>query len=404
MNMRPLLAVATFLVALGVPHPLSALERPDWVEGVITRQEAVAPPADPGLARDIEKDKELGAKVHEEIKKQVKFDETEEANGRVQRIGAELAAIANQTHVTALWGDKRFVRLDYQFFVVQDKEVNAFSVPGGYIYIYTGLLDFCESDDELAGVIGHEIAHASLRHVAEMEKRQSTINLATLPIMLMAIFSNSADAGNALIGIQALGMALSSGWSVEAETASDYAGLQYIEKSNYKPAGLLTFMERLGYQDRLAPMQNLGILRTHPPTPERIAFLRRELQRNNIPIRRSEVTTSLRATIQNSDDGGLTLYFGKFPIHSFRGADAIPRADAAEEALNRFFDAEPLLMDYEMDGDGNVYGFNRRLFAVLTDDLEAQEMTLEEMRATVRDNMRRALFDFNYRVGSASPR
>ncbi|MBX3095380.1 MAG: M48 family metalloprotease [Fimbriimonadaceae bacterium] len=412
MNLRTLLCVGCSLLLVGVKaaeHREFLPGAPLWVEqAVAVRQEANPPEqekADGALARDIEADQKLGAEVYKEIAEQVTFDETEEIGGRVSAIGAKLALIANDTHALALWGDKRFVKLDYKFFVIKDDEVNAFSVPGGYIYIYTGLLDFCESDDELAGVIGHEIAHASFRHVAEMQKRRSTIDLATLPLLLVAILTNSPDAGNAMIGMQALSLALSSGWSVEAETSADYGGLQYIRKSDYNPTGLLTFMERLGARDRLSPVQNLGILRTHPPSSERIQFLRTEMNNLDIPIQRSKVTKSFRASIESTDVGSLRLMFGEIPIHDFNGSDAIPRADAAVEALNQFFDKEPYLMDFEMTSTGVVRGLNRRLFEVRMEDLEGQNRTLNETIEEVRNNMKRALFDFNFKIGqSRTPR
>ncbi len=357
-----------------------------------------APPEDPNLARDIKSDEDLGAEVHKEIVKQVKFVENPEMVARVTKIGETLAAIANARMVDNMWGEKRHVKLKYQFFVIDEPDVNAFSVPGGYIYFYRGLVEDVESDHELAGVMAHEIAHASFRHVAELRKRQERASLVSLPLLLAAILGGGEDLGNLAIGAQALVQALSSGWSVEAETSADLGGVQYMMQSSYNATGLLTFMERMAYNERFAPIQSLGIYRTHPPSRERVQFMRAKMATYRIPIQRSLVTTSMAARVEPEDNGGLKLSFGKMPIHVFRGDDSVARADDAEEKLNRFFDSEPTLVDLDVTNDGIVRGSGRRLFEVKWDDREGTEEGMDSMIESVRTNLQRALFDFNYRT------
>jgi len=357
-----------------------------------------ATPEDPNLARDIKSDEALGAEVHKEIVKQVKFVENPEMVARVTKIGEEIAKIANARMVDNTWGEKRHVKLNYQFFVIDEPDVNAFSVPGGYIYFYRGLVEDVESDHELAGVMAHELAHASFRHVAELRKRQERASLVSLPLLLAAILGGGEDLGNLAIGAQALVQALSSGWSVEAETSADLGGVQYMMQSSYNATGLLTFMERMAYNERFSPVQSLGIYRTHPPSRERVQFMRAKMATYRIPIQRSLVTTSMAARVEPEDNGGLKLTFGKMPIHVFRGDDSVARADDAEEKLNRFFDSEPTLVDLDVTNDGIVRGSGRRLFEVKWDDREGTEEGMDSMIESVRTNLQRALFDFNYRT------
>src|SRR5919199_1156903 len=86
--------------------------------------------------------------------------------------GASAPAATNANPVPATYGSEKIVPYNYQFFVVDDKDVNAFSLPGGYIYVNKGLLDYVQSDDELAGVLGHEVIHAAHHHVAKLEREQ----------------------------------------------------------------------------------------------------------------------------------------------------------------------------------------------------------------------------------------
>src|SRR5579885_1407819 len=111
---------------------------------------------DPKHQKEIDADKKEGAQYVIDVEKHEKLSTNEDMQNRVKRIGAVMAAIANKTHLIALWGDKRFSKFDYDFKVLQGKDnVNAFSLPGGHIYVYEGLINFVQSDDELAAVIGH---------------------------------------------------------------------------------------------------------------------------------------------------------------------------------------------------------------------------------------------------------
>ena len=212
---------------------------------------------------NIERDKKQGEDISKEVAKQVEFSKNEEYKARVTKIGTEMAQIANKETVEVTWGDARLSPFEYKFFVIKGDDVNAFSVPGGYIYVYEGLVEFAESDDELAGVLAHEIAHASFRHIATMQKEQGKLDLLTLGAILAAIWSPK-DAGTILFPTGLAIRGVQSGWSVNAEEAADYGGLQFIVKSKYNPLGTLTFMERLAYRDRYQPRIDWGIYQTHP--------------------------------------------------------------------------------------------------------------------------------------------
>lgn len=354
--------------------------------------------ADAQLAKDIDKDIELGKKYAEEVDKELKPSENAEMIARVQTIGAQLAEIANSAKVDVLWGDPRHARFPYTFKVVKGDDVNAFSIPGGYIYVYEGLVNFAESDHELASVLAHEISHAAFRHIATLAKEQSKVESVTLPLILAAILTGGTSAiGTAIMAGSMATQAFVSGWSVQAEIAADYGAIQFMVRSHYNPVGELTFMERLAFSQKLNPRVDWGIYQTHPPSERRAAYLIKELRARGYAINRSEVSTSQAASVSPVDDGRLELSFGPDPIMRFGGDDALARADQAEANMNRLMDAIPEIYEIVVSEDGTVRGQGRVIFQVRPEDLAPGE-TMPLTIAKVRNNLQKAAFLVSYRV------
>jgi len=357
------------------------------------------PKIDERHRKDLENDAAMGKKYSEMADKEYKPSTNKEAIERIERIGREFAAIANQKQVETLWGDPRLNKFEYTFKVVEGKDVNAFSLPGGYIYFFEGLVDYAESDHEIAGVMAHEVAHASLRHVWALQREQSRISAIQIPLIIAAILAGGAEgAGSALALGGIVGTALTNGWSVKAEKAADYAGFQYMLSSKYNPVGMLTFMERLARDERSAPAVDWGIYRTHPPGRERAESLQDYLANAGIPVRRSAVTTTFRTQITPGENETVDLTFGKRRIVSLSGKDALERADAAASNLNAFFDGEPQLFEVQVAADGTVTGKRKELFRLTTADAAANKKSFDQLRAETLTNMRTAIYGLSFRV------
>lgn len=356
--------------------------------------ESVTQQVDEKHQKDIDNDVKLGKEVAEEVKKELPESDNKEYIDRVQRIGQELAAIADKSIVKVTWGDPRLSPFKYEFHVLKGDDVNAFSLPGGIIYIYEGCVKFTETDDELAGVLAHEISHAAFRHIATLRKEQSKFDIINIPLILAAIFSKSPDAGNILVGADLLNRAVGSGWSVKAEQAADFGGLQFMCKSKYNPVGMLTFMERLAFKDRGAPDGNYSILQTHPPTAERARSLMAHLQEYNIPIRRSEVTTSWRAEVLPGENSTVDLWFGKTKLYTFGGSEALTRADNSAQAIDQFFDSVPAIYELGVKDGNRIIGQDRLLIDIAPDDGPNPEQRLEVALSALK----KIVFDINYRL------
>lgn len=351
-------------------------------------------------AADLQADEALGKEYAAEVEKEYKLSKDAEGTGRVQRIGSELAAIANANQVLVSWGDTRLNPFNYSFKLLEGKDVNAFSLPGGYIYVYEGLLKYCESDDELAGVLAHEISHAAFRHVATLRKEQSRLDAVTLPLVLIAIFTGGS-AGTGLAQTSSLvSQAIGSGWSVKAEESADYGGFQYMLKTKYNPVAMLTFMERLAYDDRNRPAIDWGIYRTHPPTRERARALRDRLFVANVPIRRSEVSTTLRASAQSEADGSVRVLFAGTILHTFGGPDAAERAEAACKDVSNFMDLVPRIYDVRLSEE-TVTGRGRALFTVTEEDAKAVGKPVAIVAQDALRALKSATYDLGYRVWDA---
>lgn len=367
-----------------------------WLISAQEKTKTLSPEDEKRHKDDLEKDKKIGKEAVVEIDKQLKPSKDEDATARLKAIGAEMAEIANSNPVSVLWGDQRFNKFDYEFKLVEGDDVNAFSLPGGTIYFYEGLLKFAESDDEVAGVVAHEISHASFRHLDALRREQSKFDLAQLPILIAAALGGGRDAMNALIAVQLVGAGVSSGWSVKAETASDYGGLQYMKLSRYNAVGLLTFMERLGYRERLSPQIDWGIYRTHPPTNERANFIIRSMNEFGIPIKRSLSTISLSARSIPAPDGSFGIWFGDHEIATYRGETAKERGARSVIGINAFLDSVPQMFQLSTNGD-QILGNGRTLVNFAAEDLsDGQTLSSERDKSLVA--LRRIISELNLRL------
>lgn len=391
------------------PHAHAMRPLPSRVEALVARawEEAEGESAQDKKRHDddLKRDREMGAKYSEQIDKELKVTDDKELIERVQRIGGELGQIANQTPVEVTWGDKRLNPFQYQFKVVQDKDINAFSLPGGFIYVYDGLIKFAESDDELAGVLAHEVAHASLRHVATLQREQSKLQAIQIPLILIAIFAGGAGgAGQALTAGSLVGTAIGSGWSVKAEQAADYGGFQYLVKSKYDATGMLTFMERLAITERRKPVGflDLGIYRTHPPSRERAEAITKFMSDAQMPIRRSKVAPSCRVDVKPHEDGTVQITFGQRTIVALAGADALDRADKISRRINTFFDSEPDLYEVKAENaQGQIVGRRQVLIELTHDDAVAAKATVAQLTEETTMNLKRAMGTLSFRVWNA---
>jgi predicted Zn-dependent protease len=245
----------------------------------------------------------LGQEAVAEAAKTYKLGTSEADLKRIRAIGAKLAQAANTQTVVAVYGVDTITKFDYAFDIIEEKDINAFCVPGGHIYVYRGLLDFVQSDDELAAILAHETTHAAHHHMVFLLKKQAALDNAEAIAMLATIMSGAkgSDVFNVAQGIQLLNIAKINGYGMQAERDADAGAVRYMMSAGYNPVGLLTFMERLARQPEYV---DLGIYRNHPLDADRVKATRDLLTKLKVPIDRRAVTNSTKATVTAGKTGG----------------------------------------------------------------------------------------------------
>ncbi|GMR07331.1 MAG: M48 family metalloprotease [Gammaproteobacteria bacterium] len=204
----------------------------------------------------------IGRQNHPQILKQ--YGEVNDAKLQryVQNVGARVARISHRSN------------LIFRFTLLDSAEVNAFALPGGYIYITRGLLAYLNNEAQLAAVLGHEIGHVSARHSV----RQQSAGAATG--LLGAIIAASIDIPQASNLVNVAGTALVRGYGREHELEADRLGAEYLARSGYSPAAMLdvirvlkdqeTFEKTLAKQQDREPRVYHGVFATHPDNDSRL--------------------------------------------------------------------------------------------------------------------------------------
>jgi len=198
----------------------------------------------------------LGKTVAAKIAEEYDISNDPESINRLKEIGEKIVQVCDRKD------------LKYHFYVIEEDTLNAFTTPGGYIYLNSGLMEEA-TDDELACVVGHEVAHVVARHAAK--KLQSQIGYD----ILMNIAMRKGNAGDLQKAASISYNLIMLGYSRQDELLADRLGVTYAYKAGYDPYAMTTFLEKLKAKNN----KEIGIvfLRSHPYTSQRIKMLNTEI-------------------------------------------------------------------------------------------------------------------------------
>ena len=202
--------------------------------------------------------------------------------------------------------------LDYEVRVVEQKMVNAFSLPGGITYVTTGMLDFLKTDIELAAVIAHELVHADKKHVMIQVARNERL---TLLAIILAVATKGQ--GAAVIMANVAQVAIMNAYNIDLEKEADAVGIKIMMAANFDPAGMLTLQERLLEESLRHPKVDLGAWQSHPDAEERIRLAAQFMKDQKIPIHRKQALGLLRTEVQ-ALSGDVRLMIDGEPLWSGR--------------------------------------------------------------------------------------
>lgn len=201
----------------------------------------------------LEKEIALGKQLAQEVETQAKVIDDPVIAEYVNRLGQNLVRNSD-------------AKVPFTIKVLQSEEVNAFALPGGFMFVNSGLVLKAEDEAELAGVMAHEIAHVAARHGTRQATRGTIANYASLPLLFMGGWTGYAIA-------QAASMAIPIGFlrfSRAFESEADMLGLQYMYKSGYDPSALVSFFEKLESMEKSRPGTLSKVFSTHPMTEDRV--------------------------------------------------------------------------------------------------------------------------------------
>ncbi len=216
----------------------------------------VALHSQPVHALSVEEEIKLGQEEHRKIIGKFGVYRNQELQAYIDKVGQRVAAEATRPEI------------DYTFTVLNDDMINAFALPGGFIYVTRGMLTHMNSESELAAVLGHEIAHVTEKHALRRESRNKGINFVNAILAGVSGQPGLYELGNMFGGV------LLSGYSREFELEADEVGARFMAKAGYSPLAMLDTIEILKAKDRIEiaqarlegrePRVYHGFLSTHP--------------------------------------------------------------------------------------------------------------------------------------------
>ena len=258
--------------------PIPQKDKPDVKPGSKADVEAIG---NRGVGKGVnfyslEREMALGKSLAQEVERSSKLIDDPVVSEYVNRVGQNLVRNSD-------------AKVPFTIKVIDSDVVNAFALPGGFFYVHSGLILRADSEAELAGVMAHEIAHVAARHGTKNATKGELAQMATIPLILLG------PGGWAGYGLyEGLNFAIPMSFlkfSRDAEFEADYLGLQYMYAAGYDPNAFVTFFEKVEAEEKRQPGTVPKFFSTHPPTPERVVAIQKEIG-NVLPAREQYIVTT----------------------------------------------------------------------------------------------------------------
>ncbi|MDD5120132.1 MAG: M48 family metallopeptidase [Candidatus Omnitrophica bacterium] len=209
------------------------------------------------LLIDTQTEVSLGEDMAEQINSEVKLLTSHKMRERLERIAGRISAVSDRKDIS------------YKFNIVENKEFNAFAIPGGIVYVHSGLLEEA-NDDELAAVLGHEVGHIAARH--SVKRLQAVLGYQ----LITSIALGASGQKQVLQAVDVVFNVVVLGYSRKDEYLADKLGVKYAKAAGFNPQGMVTFFRKLEKEGGDTGI-NLVFLSSHPPIEERIKQAEKEI-------------------------------------------------------------------------------------------------------------------------------
>jgi len=216
----------------------------------------------------------IGEKMATQVEQEEKVLDDSLIQNYVNSVGQRIAGISDRKE------------LPFQFKVLESDQINAFACPGGYIYVYSGLMKIIEDEAELAGVLSHEISHVVARH--GIKRLQQVLGL---QLVLSIAFGSSSEVSKELVST-GIGLILQ-GYSRDNEYEADQFGTHYLVQAGYNPYGMRNLLDKFDQLSDKEPTFLEKLVSTHPPMNERVAKVEKQItgygkKAENMPYHKSQ--------------------------------------------------------------------------------------------------------------------
>ena len=304
------------LAALALALPAPSLTPPAHAQNLPNLGDESAAVLTPQMERKI------GEGFYRELRRDPSFLDDAEVTAYLQELGARLLAAGPEPAMSV------------EFFVIKDRQINAFAMLGGYIGVNSGLITASESESETASVLGHEIGHLTQKHIARgfaAGKRSSMVSLVASALCLLAARSNPQVASGCLVASQAGAVQSQLAFSREFEREADRIGFDILDKGGFDVAAMPVFFERLQRSTRILESNAPSYVRSHPLTTERIADTRNRVQRGEFAAGQSSERGG-RSTGYRAQAESLTFHLVRAKLRA--GAD--DSIDGTRDVIKHF--------------------------------------------------------------------
>jgi predicted Zn-dependent protease len=261
--MPPLAATAPVVPTLA-PQPAVAAKRPEAAKKLDAKYD-VSKIGDRGVGRgldfySLERERAMGRELAQQVESESHMIKDPVITEYINRVGQRIVRNSD-------------ARVPFTIKVIDDDEINAFALPGGYFYVNTGLIMAADNEAELAGVMAHEIAHVAARHATKNATKMQILNLVSIPMIFIG-----GPVGYAVRQVAGLAVPMSFlKFSRDAEREADLLGLEYEYACGYDPEEFVKFFEKLKLQQKQKHSFLAKAFNTHPMTSDRIRRAQEEI-------------------------------------------------------------------------------------------------------------------------------